>query len=346
MKTGKRHIFTCFLLYGLLISCRKNEVSIQNQKNKIVVLAEITAGDSAIIPVSKSIAVGTNASVSFEKITNASVMITDTIGNISILHWNNAADFSNNPSTIFTNPVLFKPNESYSLQVSQAGLETANASTHIPQSFSVQNVDAVDGERNGKEVLEFNFTIQDNGNEKNYYIFEALKQLVYLRTYFFWQGVKYDYNTTEGQNVYDQASSQQNIDLFKDTVLTNKYQRLNLYTSDVQTDNEDFTSLDSSFHRIFLTDSLFNGNNYTTSFAIDKSYFEARVPEDKGRILVRIKSVSKELFDYLSQYEKYRTEFGILPPTNLPSPSGNINGGYGVFGGSYKKEWVFYYDEL
>ena len=346
MKTWKRNIFTCFLLYSLLISCRKNEGSVQNEKNKIVVLAEITAGDSAIIPVSKSIAVGNNESISFEKITTASVMITDTFGNISMLRWNNAADFSNNPSTIFTNPVIFKPNQSYSLQVSQAGLETANSSTHIPQSFSVQNVNTIDGERNGKEVLEFNFTIQDNSNEKNYYIFEALKQLVYLRTYFFWQGVKYDYNTTEGQNVYDQASSQQNIDLFKDTVLTNKYQRLNLYTSDVQTDNEDFTSLDSSFHRIFLTDSLFNGNNYTTSFAIDKSYFEAQVPEDKGRILVRIKSVSKELFDYLSQYEKYRAEFGILPPSNLPSPSGNINGGYGVFGGSYKNEWVYYYDEL
>lgn len=346
MKTGNLNMFICFLLYSLLISCRKNEGSIHNEKNKIVVLAEISAGDSAIIPVSKSIPVGNNESISFEKMTAASVKITDTLGNISVLHWNNATDFSNNPSAIFTNPVLFKPNQSYSLQVSQAGLETASASTHIPQSFSVQNVEADDAERNGKEVLEFNFTIQDNSNEKNYYIFEALKQLVYLRTYFLWQGVKYDYNTSEGQNVYDQASSQQNIDLFKDTVLTNNYQRLNIYTSDVQTDNEDFTSLDSSFHRIFLTDSLFNGNSYTTSFAIDKSYFEAQVPEDKGRILVQVKSVSKPLFDYLSQYEKYRTEFGILPPSSLLSPSGNVNGGYGVFGGSYKNQWVFYYDEL
>ncbi|MGN6603216.1 MAG: DUF4249 domain-containing protein [Ginsengibacter sp.] len=346
MKTGTRNIFTCFLILGLFISCRKNEVNIQNQKNKIVVLAEITAGDSAIIPVSKSIEVGTNASIAFDKLATASVEITDTIGNTSTLHWNNTADFLNNPSTIFTNPVLFKPNESYTLQVSQAGLESATASAHIPQSFSVQNVNTVDGEHNGKDVLGFNFTILDNANEKDYYLFEAVKQLVYLRTYFYWQGVKYDYNTTEGQNVYDQASSQQNIPLFKDTVLTNKYQRLNLYTSDVQTDNEDFTSLDSSFHRIFLTDSLFNGNSYTTSFAIDKTYFEAQVPEQKGRILVQIKSVSKELFDYLSQYEKYRTEFGILPPANLLSPPGNINGGYGVFGGSYKNQWVYYYDEL
>ena len=346
MKTWKRNIITCFILYSLLISCRKDWGSIKNEKNKIVVLAEITAGDSAIIPISKSIPVGNNDSIFFEKITTASVMITDTIGNTSSLHWNNAADFSSNPATIYTNPVLFKPNQSYSLQVSQAGLETVNASTHIPPSFSVQNVDVGDGSRNGKDVMQFNFTIEDHGNEKNYYMFEAVKQLVYLRNYFFWQGVQYDYNTPEGQSVYQQASSQQNIDILKDTVLTNKYLRLNLYTGDTNTDNGNFGSLDSSFHRIFLTDSLFNGTNYTTSFAIDKSYFEAKVPEEKGRILVRIKSVSKELFDYLSQYEKYRTEFGILPSANLSSPEGNISGGFGVFGGSYKNEWVYYFDEL
>ena len=346
MKTWKLHIITCVFLYCLLVSCSKNAGGIQNEKNKIVVLAEITAGDSAIIPASKSIAVGNNNAISFEKITSASVIITDTVGNARILPWNNASDFSSNPATIFTNPVLFKPNQTYRLQVSQPGLGTVNATTHIPQSFSVQNVDVSDGSRNGKDVLQFNFTIEDNGNEKNYYIFEALKQLVYLRNYFFWQGVQYDYNTPEGQSVYQQASSQQNIDILKDTVLTNKYLRLDLFTGDANTDNGNYGSLDSSFHRIFLTDSLFNGNSYTTSFAVDKTYFEASVPEQKGRVLVRIKSVSKELFDYLFDYERYRTEFGILPPANLSSPEGNINGGFGVFGGSYKNEWVYYYDEL
>jgi hypothetical protein len=345
MKTWRRIIIASILSYSVLSSCNKAGLN-GNEKSKIVVLAEITAGDSAIIPVSKSAPVGNNQTISFEKITTALVTITDNTGNANSLSWNNAADFSNNPATIYTDPVVFKPGQSYSLQISQPGLETVNATTHIPQSFSVQNVATAEGSRNGIDVMEFNFTIEDPANEKNYYLFEAVKQLVNLHNYFFWQGIKYDYDTPEGQSVYQQASSQQNVDIFKDTVPTNKYIRLNLYTSDTKTDNEDFASLDSSFHRIFLTDSLFNGSNYTSSFAIDKSYFEAKVPEEKGRVLIRIKSVSKELFDYLSMYEKYRAEFGIQPPANLSSPAGNIENGLGVFGGSYKNEWVFYYDEL
>lgn len=346
MKTSRLIIIAGFLLYSILSSCSKVGQNSGSEKSKIVVLAEITAGDSAIIPVSESAPVGNNQAISFEKITTASVTITDNTGNASSLRWNNATDFSNNPAAIYTNPVVFKPDQSYSLKISQPGLESVNAITHIPQSFSVQNVTTDEGSRNGKDVMEFNFTIEDNPNEKNYYMFEAVKQLVNSHNYFFWQGVRYDYNTPNGQSVYEQASSQQNIDIFKDTVPTNKYIRLNLYTSDTKTDNEDFGSLDSSFHRIFLTDSLFNGSNYTSSFAIDKSYFEATVPEEKGRVLIRIKSISKELFDYLSMYEKYRVEFGILPPANLLSPSGNTQNGLGVFGGSYKNEWVYYFDEL
>lgn len=346
MKTWGYKTIIAVFLYSVLISCRKNVQNIKNEKNKIVVLAEITAGDSAIIPVSKSIAVGNGETVSFEKITTASVTITDATGPVQTLRWNNSNVFLNNPATIYTHPALFKSNQTYSLQINQTGLETINATTHIPAPFSVSDVEADENERNGKKVLEFNFTIHDNSNEKNYYLFEALKQLVSLSEYFFWQGVKYDYNTPEGQIAYKEAKRQQSVDIFKDTVLTNKYIRLNLFTSDTQTDNEDFGSLDSSFHRVFLSDSSFNGSNYKSSFAVDQSYFEAKVPEEKGIILIRVKSVSRELFDYLSQYEKYRTEFGIRSPASLASPSGNILNGLGVFGGSYKNEWIYYYDEL
>lgn len=345
MKTWRQIIIAGFLSYSVLSSCSKTGQN-SNEKSKIVVLAEITAGDSAIIPVSESAPLGNNQAISFEKITTASVTITDNAGNARRLHWNNATDFSNNAATIYTDPVVFKPDQPYSLQINQPGFETVNATTHIPQSFSVQNVTTADGSRNGNDVLEFNFTIKDNASEKNYYIFEAVKQLVTVHNYFFWQGIKYDYDSPGGQNVYEQASSQQNIDIFKDTVPTNKYIRLNLYTGDTKTDNEDFGGLDKSFHRIFLTDSLFNGSTYTSSFDVDKTHFEAILPEEKGRVLIRIKSVSKELFDYLSMYEKYRAEFGILPPSNLLSPKGNIRNGLGVFGGSYKNEWLYYYDEL
>lgn len=337
-------IYAAIFILLFLISCKKES---QNIESKIFVLSEITAGDSAIIPLGKTIKVGNGETIAFEKLTAASVQISEENSTSINLHWNNSADFLSNPVSIYTHPNIFKATKIYSLQINQQGLPAATATTHIPAAFSVRNVDAKDKEFNGKEVLQFSFSINDAASEKNYYLFEAVKQLVLLDEYFYWQGVKYDYNTSEGKQMYDQVSNNNTITILKDTVPTNQYLRLNLYTSDLNTENEEFSgSLDSSFHRIFLTDSLFNGASYSTSFTIDKSYFQASAPNQKGRVLIRVKSVSKDLFDYLSLYEKYRSEFGILPPQNLSSPTGNIQNGIGVFGGSYKNEWVFYYDDL
>ena len=43
--------------------------------------------------------------------------------------------------------------------------------------------------------------------------------------------------------------------------------------------------------------------------------FKARNPENKGIIKVQIKSEHKNLYYYLLQYEKYKTDFGKMPAT-------------------------------
>lgn len=337
-------IFTSFYILLLFVSCKKEA---QDMESKIYVLSEITAGDSAIIPLGKTIKAGSGETIAFEKLTASSVQILEENSSAIKLHWNNGSDFASNPASIYTDQTIFKANATYSLQISQQGLTTVRATTHIPATFSVQNIDAEDKELNGKDVLQCSFSIADAASEKNYYMFEAVKQLLRVNVYFYWQGTRYDYNSPDGKLMYDQVSSNNNITLLKDTVPTNQYLRLNLYTADINTENEEFSgNLDSSFHRIFLTDSLFNGSIYQTAFAVDKSYFQATTPDQKGRVLIRVKSVSKELFEYLSLYEKYRSEFGVLPPSNLSSPVGNIQNGLGVFGGSYKNEWQIYYDDL
>lgn len=334
------------LLFLSLTACKK-EIQANDDNEKIYVLSEITAGDSAIVPIGKSIKAASGATITFEKLTVASVMLSESLGTTTKLSWNNSSDFFSNPAAVYTSKRICKSNQTYSLQVNNQGLPTVTATTHIPNPFAVQNVKVDDTEFRGKDVLRFSLSIKDELSEKNYYMFEAVKQLVRLEEYFFWQGVKYNYNTEEGIRVYNQASNNQNIDILKDTIPSLSYLRLNLYTGDLNTENEEFsTSPDSSFHRIFLTDSLFNGLSYSTSFAVDQSFFEAKEPAQKGRILIRVKSVSKELFTYLVLYEKYRSEFGIVPPATLTSPLSNIQNGLGIFGGSYKNEWVYYYDDL
>jgi hypothetical protein len=61
---------------------------------------------------------------------------------------------------------------------------------------------------------------------------------------------------------------------------------------------------------------------------------------------LQFKLVSKELYDYLLIYEKYKTDLGALPANQLPSPPGNIQHGLGIFGGSARREKVFYFDAL
>lgn len=345
MKTTLSTTLAGFLLVITFISCKKQDA--QNPKENVFVLAEITAGDSTVIPVGKSQNAGNGETVAFEKTPDASVLLSESGGASSLLHWNNSADYFSNPASVYTGQNIIKPDHSYSLEVSVSGLPTANAVTHVPSSFSVHDVSVDNNEWNGRELLQLSFAITDEASQKNYYMFEAVKQLVQLNEYFFWQGVKYDYNSAEGQQVYQQASSGQNIEIHKDTVPTSHYIRLNIYTGDTNTDNDEFSgSLDSAFHRIFLTDSLFNGGTYATTIGVDKTYFEASSPDQKGRVLIRIKSISKELYDYLPLYEKYRSEFGVLPPSGMSFPAANIANGLGVFGASFKKEFVFYYDDL
>ena len=66
----------------------------------------------------------------------------------------------------------------------------------------------------------------------------------------------------------------------------------------------------------------------------------------KGRILLQVKSASEELFDYLLVYEKYKTDFGTIATNQLTSPTGNVQNGLGIFGGSSKKQQTFYFDTL
>jgi hypothetical protein len=56
--------------------------------------------------------------------------------------------------------------------------------------------------------------------------------------------------------------------------------------------------------------------------------------------------VSKELYNYLKLYEKYKTDFGSVPTNQLVSPAGNIVNGLGIFGGSAKRERIYYFDVL
>jgi hypothetical protein len=170
--------------------------------------------------------------------------------------------------------------------------------------------------------------------------------LVRLSHYFYWKGTRYSYDKPDGKKLYEQVKNSPGVKLFCDTLPSNIFKRLTIFTDDPNVDNAQASSLDSPFRRIFLPGQFVSGQSYTTSFSIDRKYFTADNDTSRGRVLVQVKSVSPELYNYLFWYEKYKSDIGSVPPGQLYSPPGNIQNGLGIFGGSARREWAFYFDGL
>jgi len=328
------------------LSCRKNLYPATPKDNELVILAEITAGDSLKIPVSKSIQVGSGGIISFEEVKSASVMIFRPDGRSWMLRLNTSPDFSANPASVYTAPQKPRYNTTYSLQVQDPLSGTVTAQTTIPSPIRISHFDTSGDILYGVPVLKCQFTLTDSPDVNHYYVFEAVKQLVRLSHYFYWNGTRYNYDKPDGKRLYEQVKNSPGVRLLRDTLPTNIFNRLNIFTDDINVDNAQASSLDSPFRRIFLPGQFVSGQEYTASFSIDRKYFTADNDSSRGRVLVQVKSVSPELYNYLFWYEKYKSDIGSVPPGQLYSPPGNIQNGLGIFGGSAKREWVFYFDRL
>ena len=162
----------CFL--GIT-SCSKNPEYAHPSESKLVIQAEITAGDSVKLSLTRSIAAGTGSSFQFEKIYNAEVQISSSDGAEWHLNPNYSPRFNDVPGAIYSNPGKLKPSISYSLRVDHPTLGTVSSSTHIPAAFLVNDY-AVGGSTFGSlNTYKVSFNIKDNPAEKDFYILEATR---------------------------------------------------------------------------------------------------------------------------------------------------------------------------
>lgn len=330
----------------MMVSCNKGFSSHQFEDDHLVVLAEISALDSVKIPVGKTIKVGNGGLVRFDKVNDATVTLKEDSSRTWVLQPSFAWQFTANPTSIFTNRKRFRFNTRYSIEVKHPTMGIVTASTHIPNLPRWGGVDTMSVVHEGRNTLAVSIDIQDPGDTEDYYVVECIKDLVKPGKYFIYQGLRYDYLSPQGKTLYDQVKNSPGVRLYNDTVSINKYLRLELFTEDVNTENDRIENLHTAFRRLFLTDKTFNGQSYTLKCFVDKQFFVASDPMQKGRVRFQFKSVSKELFDYLLDYEKYKADFGAIPANQLPSPAGNIKNGLGIFGGAARRERVYYFDLL
>ncbi|MGN6418123.1 MAG: DUF4249 domain-containing protein [Pseudobacter sp.] len=335
-----------FLLIVLLAGCKKNFFPDTEEDDKLVVLSEATAGDIVRIPVARTIRAGSGNLIQFEKINDATVVLSEESGGKWLLRADKSQQSEGNPASIFYIRQYFKPNTTYTLEISHPVLGNARAVTRIPDPVQVITLDTSSELRQGKPVLQVKLILKDLPDQIEGFVIEAVKQLLKIRKTFNYQGVKYDCDTEEGKKLYEKVQHDPAVKLHKDTIPLQKFLRLNLYSRDLNIENLKFDGSDNAFRRIFLSDVNFLNNRYELTFSIDKEFFVTGRDEQKGRVLLQVKSASRELYKYLITYEKYKTDFGSIPANQLSSPAGNVQFGLGVFGGSTQVEKMYYFDDL
>ncbi|HEY6898992.1 MAG TPA: DUF4249 family protein, partial [Puia sp.] len=150
----------------------------------------------------------------------------------------------------------------------------------------------------------------------------------------------------DGQKKYEMLKDSPGVRILLDTIPKNTFLRLNIFTDDVNVANTQVSNLDSPFRRIFLPAHTVNGS-YTTGFSVDRKYFrDDKAGAALGYVVIMVKSVSPELYNYLFFYEKYKSDIGSVPTGQLYSPPGNVQNGLGIFGSSSKRQWFFSFDTL
>lgn len=344
----KKHII---LALGLILlystSCKKSFSSDRFVEDKLVILSEISANDSIHIPIGKSIRVGNGNLIRFDKINDARVQLQEENGAWLTLNVNYSSQYATNPSSIYTNRRRVRPATTYKIEVQHPILGTVTATTRIPQIPKLVFVDSFYTERKGKHLLALDVNLLGPFDAGSLYVFEALKEMMEIRRYFVFAGARHNYETPQGKALYAQIGGPAVSPLFRDTVSQNKFLRLNLYTDDQNTENSKFDNLENPFRRVFLSDIPSGANAYPARLYVDPQFFTSTDPLQKGRVRIQIKLVSRELFDYFLVYEKYKTDFGIVPASQLVSPNGNISkNGLGIFGGSARRERIYYFDKF
>src|SRR5882757_2630634 len=94
-------------------ACKKGFSSDQFVDDKIVVLAEISAADSIKVPIGKTIKAGGGNIIRFEKVNDATVVLTEEKTISTILQPNFSAQYASNPTSVFTTKKRFKANTHY-----------------------------------------------------------------------------------------------------------------------------------------------------------------------------------------------------------------------------------------
>ncbi len=335
--------YSYFLLCALLLQACSKSLPLPEVKTekKIVLLGELIANENPYIRAGQSISISSNTNAKIELLTDINVKIADESGNETYLN-GEEDDLSPSLHTIpYTGNLTLQPLHTYVLTASQKDLGTAIVNVPIPQPFSANLIDVAETQYAGSDVVRFTIQI-DDPNGDDLYAIECLKQQIDVQGEFLYNNNWLDIPTNIF--LYDSLKNEnQNITTRYDTTFYNVFDRQYLFSNDPNSENLRDNTTTSSYRRILFRDDKFKGQHYTTQVYVRKDNFGSAF--QNGQFVLSIKSVSKEYFNYLGQYEgvagySYTT-------SNIPSSmKGNIANGLGIVGGVYKIQFNYVIDDI
>ncbi|WP_370459464.1 DUF4249 family protein [Chitinophaga sp. Cy-1792] len=309
---------------------------------RVVIYSELTAGQAPVVLVGKSKVIGPGVDNGFDLVKNAIVQLTTKDGNlVETLSLNSD---SNSLMSSYSGKTTLAAGTNYRVIVNVPDMKEALASALIPPAPTVVLHDTLRTLLNGRPVLRFNFIISPQPAGRQFIVMEALKQSATVDIYFTYNGVRY--NKAENEDLYEQVKNQHGVLITKDTTFLNDYLRIPVYTQDENADNNQIGGLNENYNTILFsqTNKTINTNLYINATALSSSPAEAIAP--KGRVLVYVKAVSKEYYDFLMTYEKVKRNPGLNSLIQAIQLRNNTVGGLGIVGGSNQVLYSLYYDEL
>lgn len=309
MRTVRKYLIAVGKTYAVaylllaVLSCSK-ELKLPNSDKppKIVLIGELIADSSIEIRVGQTMTLSSTAA-QFGLPIGASVNINDGTKQIPLSVNFDQLTFNNTIPYLADDKIGW--NKTYQVTASHEAMGTATASVRIPNPIIAMARDTVSVMYGGSRSLQVTIDIQDPPAEINYYVLEVLEQQVQL--------------------VYDDWG------LPPDTVYVQGTSRRYIHTNDERSENYINGSTQTQSRRVFFTDKHFSGRTLTTDLYIsDDVIYNGNEYE---LLILKVKSVSEEYYNFLKAYEEYEPAGGFNTNNAPVKMDGNVMGGMGMVGG-------------
>lgn len=248
----------------------------------------------------------------FPALNNATITLTNSNGESEIITVLTNHDYYFQTKQEYKSSMKVAPGMTYNVSIDHADFKTAFASASVPNGTKITRLDTFSVVEFGFPALRFNLNFSDPV-EPNFYtlkVYAYAPEIIYDRTT--WMPID---TAMRFQEIYYTLPS--------DGLFNN--------------------------NGSVFSDELFNGGNYSLSFTIDKGYLDymfnqmPSVNDEKPYLLVELRSISREYYQYQTTLESYWNADGnpFAQPVQVFS---NINNGFGIFAGFGKSSDTLFFE--